>query len=156
MSNAREPGKEAGKEALSYCTSCKMDLNHIIVAMKGDQIAKVECQTCKKIHVYRAPKGITEPPVKKATKKAQAAAEAKIAEAENAKQTLAAEWERLISAQKNPTKPYSLKAAFNLGDKIGHPSFGEGVVNKLLHPDKIEVIFKTDIKILKHLGMPQA
>ena len=50
-----------GTEALAYCTSCKMDLNHVIVAMKGDRIAKVQCLTCKKEHVYKAPKGVTEP-----------------------------------------------------------------------------------------------
>ena len=56
------------KETLAYCTSCKMDLNHIIVAMKGDRIAKVQCLTCKKEHNFRAPKGATEPPKKKRTR----------------------------------------------------------------------------------------
>jgi hypothetical protein len=51
---------KVSSDVLSYCTSCRMDLNHIVVSMKGDQIAKVECRTCKKTHVYRAPKGITE------------------------------------------------------------------------------------------------
>lgn len=66
-----------GKETLAYCTSCKMDLNHVIVAMKGDRIAKVQCLTCKKEHAYKAAKGVTEPTAKKAKKqtKAEVAAE---------------------------------------------------------------------------------
>ena len=48
-------------ETLAYCTSCKMDLNAVVVAMKGDRIAKVQCLTCKKEHVYKAPKGIDTP-----------------------------------------------------------------------------------------------
>ena len=57
--------KEVGKETLAYCTSCKMDLNHVIVAMKGDRLAKVQCLTCKKEHAYKAAKGQTEPKKKK-------------------------------------------------------------------------------------------
>src|SRR5262245_2145312 len=60
-----------GKEILAYCTSCKMDLAHLVVAMKGDQAAKVECKTCKKTHAFKAPKGITEP-AKKPAKKSRA------------------------------------------------------------------------------------
>ena len=68
--------EQVGKETLAYCTSCKMDLAHLVVAMKGDRIAKAECKTCKKIHAYKAPKGITEPAAKK-PKKAKKAAEPK-------------------------------------------------------------------------------
>ncbi len=52
-----------GKEAIAYCTSCKMDLNHTIVAMHGDRIIKVQCRTCRKDHAYKAPKGIKDPTV---------------------------------------------------------------------------------------------
>ena len=60
------------QEVLSYCTSCKIDLAHTIVSMKGDQVAKVECKTCKKTHAFKAPKGVTEvaPKKKRASKKA--------------------------------------------------------------------------------------
>lgn len=136
-----------GKETLAYCTSCKMDLNHIIVAMKGDKIAKAECQTCKKIHGFKAPKGITEPKVKKAkrSKKDDSAATA---------MSIEVEWEKLMNAHKDlPFKSYNTKAGFKLGDKIRHTSFGEGIVGKLIFPNKIEVIFKTDIRLLIHAGI---
>ncbi|HUP58202.1 MAG TPA: hypothetical protein VM598_12165 [Bdellovibrionota bacterium] len=143
------PQGAVGKEALSYCTSCKMDLNHTIVALKGDRIAKVHCLTCKKEHVYRAPKGITEPGQvpKKATrtrKKKEEVAEAVSVEAE---------WEKLMAAHREaPLKPYSTKSNFALGDKLSHPTFGDGIVGKLIYPNKLEVIFRTDVKVLIHGG----
>src|SRR6185312_7572382 len=93
-------------EALAYCTSCKMDLNHVIVAMKGDRIAKVQCLTCKKEHVYRAPKGASEPQTKTAkTRKAEAQ--------EEANHSIEVEWEKLMSSHREiPLKPYNTKGHF--------------------------------------------
>ena len=135
---------EAGKEILSYCTSCKIDLGHMIVAMKGDKIAKVECKTCKKTHAFKAPKGITVPPKKKVRKKAAAE-----------KRSVEAEWEKLMDEYKaNPMKNYSTKDMFTLGDKLSHATFGYGIVSKNIYPNKIEVIFKSDIRVLIHSGHP--
>src|SRR5271154_5252242 len=84
-----------GTETLAYCTSCKMDLNAVIVAMKGDRIAKVQCFTCKKEHAYKAPKGIDTPTAKpKRASKKKVAAEAETA------QSIEAEWEKLMSTHK--------------------------------------------------------
>src|SRR5947209_20345430 len=95
-----------GKEALAYCTSCKMDLNHVIVALKGDRIAKVQCLTCKKEHVYKAPKGQAEPKKKKPAKSAAAAEEA-------ASHSIEVEWEKLMTTHRDaPSKPYSMKGQF--------------------------------------------
>jgi hypothetical protein len=136
-------------ETLAYCTSCKMDLNSIIVAMKGDRIAKVQCLTCKKEHVYRVPKGASEPQAKTPKAKKAAAAE------EDANHSIEAEWEKLMSAHKDAAvKPYSMKGLFGLGDKLNHPTFGDGIVGKLIYPNKLEVIFRTDVKILIYGGMP--
>ena len=143
--NASNP---VGTETLSYCTSCKMDLGHVVVALKGDRIAKVQCKTCKKEHGFRAPKGITEPR-KKAAKKGKKKDDG------NTTVHVEVEWERLMSQNKElPMKPYGAKKAFILGDKIRHDSFGDGIVNRLIYPNKIEVIFRLDMKVLIHAGQP--
>jgi hypothetical protein len=141
-------------ETLAYCTSCKMDLNHMIVALKGDRIAKVQCLTCKKEHVYRAPKGATEPTQPKASKKkAAASSSATGGHDDNGSHSIEVEWEKLMSSHRDhPLKPYSTKGQFFLGDKIKHPTFGEGIVGKLIYPNKLEVIFKTDVKVLIYAG----
>src|ERR1043165_4978703 len=105
-------------ETLAYCTSCRMDLNHVIVAMKGDRIAKVQCLTCKKEHVYRAPKGASDPlAAPKKTRKSKAAAETTEGSLRDGTHSIEAEWEKLMTAHKDhPMKPYSTKGQFNLGD----------------------------------------
>jgi predicted Ser/Thr protein kinase len=126
-----------------------MDLGHIIVSMKGDKAAKVECRTCKKTHAFKVAKGATEPKkpkVSKAKKKAEEAAERNSAE-------ISAEWAKLMNAAKGGPKNYSPKSKFILGEKIKHTKFGEGVIHRMVHPNKIEVIFETDLKLLIHGGM---
>jgi hypothetical protein len=133
-------------ETLAYCTSCKMDLNHMVVALKGEKIAKVQCLTCKKEHVFRAPKGASEPQAKPARSK-------KVAEAEETSHSIEVEWEKLMSAHRDiPLKPYTTQGMFSLGDKLSHPTFGDGIVGKLIYPNKLEVIFRTDVKILVYKG----
>lgn len=136
---------QVGNEILSYCTSCKMDLNHIVAAMKGDRVAKVQCLTCKKDHLYRAPKGITEPPKAKKPRKTKDSAEMDTTHIE-------AEWNKLMAVNKAAAKKYTMKTSFLLGEKIAHTKFGEGVISKLIYPNKLEVMFRTDIKILIHGG----
>ena len=134
-----------GKETIAYCTACKMDLNHVIVAMKGDRVAKVQCFTCKKEHAYKAPKGAKEPKKKrgKAVKDAEAEGNA-----------IELEWEKLMTTHKDaPSKSYNTKGNFALGDKLNHGTFGAGIVGKLIYPNKIEVIFRTDVKVLIHAGV---
>jgi hypothetical protein len=141
-------------ETIAYCTSCKMDLNSVIVAMKGDRIAKVQCFTCKKEHTYKAPKGIDTPPT---AAKAKRASKKKEADAEATSHSIEAEWEKLMASHRDtPTKGYTTKGAFLLGDKINHPTFGEGIVGKLIYPNKIEVIFRTDLKVLIYAGVLQS
>jgi hypothetical protein len=139
-----------GKECLAFCTACKMDLNHVIVALKGDQVKKVECKTCKKEHLYKAPKGATEPgkvKAKRATKSANDESKSQVA--------VAVEWEKLMNAHKNVSaRSYGVKTSYTLGDKIKHTTFGEGIVTRTIYPNKIEVIFQNDLKVLIHGGTP--
>jgi len=139
-------------ETIAYCTSCKMDLNHTVVAMKGDRIIKVQCRTCKKEHAYKAPKNVNDP-AKAPAKKARATKEEKAASTT----PVEVEWQKLMAAHaSNELRTYSAKSSFALADKIKHPTFGEGIVNKLIYPNKVEVIFQSDIKILVHAGEPRA
>ena len=134
-----------GKETICYCGSCKLDLAHLIVAMVGDRIVKVECKTCRKSHQYRPPKGATDPTQAKARSPRVRAQIRSIEE----------EWqERLQQVKTKPSKPYSIKTSLQVGDVVAHPTFGEGVVEKLIHPNKFEAIFRSDIKTLIHAGAP--
>lgn len=151
MTASSSKSTAVAKETLAYCTSCKMDLNHRIVAMKGDQIAKVECLTCRKEHVYKAAKGVNDP--KKAPKPRKKAASDDSSKSAPVEQ----EWQKLmLQHREKPMKAYSLKGNFDLGDKISHPKFGEGIISRLIYPNKVEVIFQMDVKVMIHGGPAQA
>src|SRR5947199_210314 len=36
-----------------YCTRCRMIMNHGIVGMVGDDVAKVRCNTCQSEHAFK-------------------------------------------------------------------------------------------------------
>jgi hypothetical protein len=123
-----------------------MDLNHVIVAMHGDQVRRVQCRTCKKDHQYRAPKGIDDPKAAQheRTSVARATKEPK-------RKPIEEEWQqKMLELRTAPSKTYSARAPFSPGEKIQHPSFGTGIVSKLIHPNKIEVLFEHDLKVLIH------
>lgn len=134
---------KVAEEIVCYCSSCRMDLAHTIVAMNGDQIKRVHCKTCKKEHAYRTSKGLKEP-----GKKAKG-------ERKSAAVPVGEEWQRLLLENKGkPQKTYNAKQPFQVGDRLMHHMFGEGVVGKLIYPNKMEVVFESDIKVLIHGPAP--
>ena len=54
MTTSKKP--KTGGEIDAYCTKCKLDLVHRIIAMVGEAVKKVECKTCGSHHLYRRPK----------------------------------------------------------------------------------------------------
>jgi len=127
-----------GKEVLSYCSKCKLTLNHLIVNMKDPEtINKVVCKTCKATHSYKDPK--------KASKK-KVIPHRKKAEMKNNEKT----WEEALKQSSIKMLDYSPKTKFIKGDLINHPTFGKGVIEKLVDNNKIEVLFKENRKTLVH------
>lgn len=110
----------AGKDVDSYCTKCKLELGHLIVAMVGDKIAKVKCNTCGGTHNYRAVK------VQKPAGTAKKATTPKIPK-EIAKPPEVL-WQERISKARGAEIPYGMGRAFKVGDLIAHELFGKGVV----------------------------
>src|SRR4051794_27869076 len=55
------PSYKAGQEIDAFCTKCKMDLLHKIVAEVKGRPVKVECRTCYTTHMYRPTKGAHSP-----------------------------------------------------------------------------------------------
>ena len=110
----------AGKDVDSYCTKCKLELGHLIVAMVGDKIAKVKCNTCGGIHNYRVLK------VQKPAGTAKKAATPKIPkEIGKPPEVL---WQERISKARGTEIPYEMGRVFKVGDVIAHELFGKGVV----------------------------
>jgi hypothetical protein len=141
----------AGKEVLSYCGKCKMDLTHTIIAMQGDRIVRVHCKTCKGDHGYKSPKGINDPNVVPKESKRRIVGASGAASRTPTKVSVEEEWSRLMNEHRShPMKEYAADSHFGIHDRIKHPIFGEGVVTKTLYPNKIEIVFSMDVKVLIH------
>ncbi|EQC44121.1 hypothetical protein [Bacteriovorax sp. DB6_IX] len=130
-----------GKEIVTYCSKCKLELAHIIVAMRDEVTPyKVQCKTCKSTHAFKIKKAATATRKKSTTRKPRVSAEQKIMNL----------WDEAKSKQTEDAAPYSIRTKFEIGQFIDHPKFGEGVVDKHIDNNKIEVVFQKDIRVLIH------
>ena len=144
------PSKATGNEVLAYCSSCKMDLYAVVVAKIGTEIVKVQCKTCKKERAYKAPKGVKAPDMEAAAATTEKKASKKAALKEDTK-SIQAEWQTLMEAAKGAKRiKYSPRTALEVGYIVDHPNFGEGIVMKLLYPNKAEVIFRDEMRVMIH------
>lgn len=134
-----------GKEVLSQCNKCKLILAHIIVTMKDTTTPdKVMCKTCKGTHTFKDP-GAT----KRKTSVARVIKTSK-GKGKKSTETVAELWTKALNKTTAKTKDYSMKESFSMGDIINHPTFGQGVVERLIDNNKIEVIFQDDYRTLLH------
>ncbi len=130
-----------GKEVLSYCSKCKLTLAHLVVAMKSPtQIGKVTCKTCKGTHAYKDPSAVSARKTKSRTSTKKTAAKTSVSDM----------WMDAMANSKTKSLSYSTKTNFTIGDIIDHPKFGPGVVEKSLDGNKVQVIFRHEIKVLIH------
>jgi len=153
--NTQATALTVGKELVCYCTRCKMDLGHTITSMIGGVPARVLCRTCKSDHNYKPKKGVKEPG-SIAPSRASPGTSARAPRAAKEEKTVPVEleWMKQMNASTSPMRTYAADEAFKPGDKVAHPSFGEGIVQKLIFPNKVEVLFRADLKTLIRSGKP--
>jgi hypothetical protein len=120
-------------------------MNHTIVAMVGEKIVRVECNTCHGIHNYHPVKAAK---VSTATKAApKKAAAPRTAKADPA--AAAAEWAELMSGMdQEQAIPYDMNGKFRVNALLKHQLFGTGIVRSVL-PNKIDVLFQAGKKLLR-------
>jgi len=137
----------AGNTIETRCTRCKGVLNHSIVAMVGDKIVRVECSTCHGVHAYHPPKATKAPSAAKAgTKKAATPRKTKV----DPETVARAEWEVLRMFMSSAQAiPYNMDQKFKLKDVMSHATFGLGIVQLVILPNKIDVLFQTGKKRLR-------
>lgn len=142
--------KSAGDIVETNCTKCRAIMNHTIVAMIGEVIVKVECNTCHSTHKYHPPKeakAIRTPAAAKTTRGTTAAPRR---EKKDPAAEAAAEWEALqASIDPDRAVAYDMNAVYRTKSIVSHPTFGLGIVQQQLPPNKIEVLFKNGRKLLR-------
>ncbi len=130
---------KVGGEVDALCTKCQLTLAHTVHAVVGGKPVKVECNTCHGIHRYRASDG--------------GAAARPGGRAERAPRSRApvVGFDELLASKKGAAaRPYSPKRTYAADDVVDHPTFGRGFVSAIRDGGKIEVTFRSDVKLLVH------
>jgi hypothetical protein len=139
---------KAGQEIDSYCTKCKLDLTHKIVAVVGNKPVKVECRTCYGVHNYRAPRSAAAS-APSASAPASRASSPRAASSRSAPTRAPAE-PPLSPPDHEHIVLYKTTEKFSVGTWISHKTFGIGVVLRELSTTKVEVRFDAGNKVLVH------
>jgi hypothetical protein len=119
----------AGQSIDSYCGKCRLNLDHTIMTMNGEVIAKVRCKTCGSSHKFRSPLDAQKVRKPGAIKGAGEEATAEII------------WEAALADAKGQERDYDMSANYRVGDVVNHQRFGKGIVMKI-YADKCEMLFK--------------
>jgi hypothetical protein len=127
--------RSAGENVPAYCSKCKADTDHIIVAMSddGETIVKVKCRTCGGAHKYRT----------SADMKAGKIAKKK----EDAVKSAELFWESCLAEARGKERTYEMSGKYRIGDVVLHNTFGKGVVRKL-YLNKCDVLFRDKERLM--------
>lgn len=140
----------AGTEIDAWCTKCRMDLGHRIVALVETRPKRVICLTCNSEHNYRASQADAKVDLVLRTKRSSTAGKPKVPRPKTAADHIK-EWESKIAGQATTAFiRYSIDRTFKSGQCVIHKTFGEGVVTDVLESYKINVLFRGGPKTLVH------
>jgi len=126
-----------GADVEALCSKCG-DVWHVVVAKVGDKIAKVHCKQCGGDHRYKSPHNA--PADKKLPAAIRPPREPKAPVERFEKPAVTADLTK-------PAKPYRASELYEVGERIEHPSFGQGVI-EISEPGKITVFFASGRRVL--------
>ena len=133
-----------GGYAEGWCTKCRLQLGHTIIAMVDNVPAKVKCNTCNSQHNFHAKEsGKSRTSPKTTSKSASSPRKIKTQEVNYNDYT-----SRLADYDLSAAKKYSLSGNFKKNEIIDHFKFGVGIVLSVIQSNKIEILFKDGLKIL--------
>lgn len=142
------PTHKPGGEVDAFCTRCKMTLAHTILAMVGQTIARVQCNTCRGQHAFRSAPGTAKPRSSSSSSSSGSTA-TRAASREPAVKTVIGFEEQLKGKDLTRARKYSPKDTYAVDEVMDHPTFGFGLV-KTVREDKVDVAFKAAEKTLVH------
>jgi hypothetical protein len=125
---------KVGADIEAVCGRCG-EVWHVIVAIADGGIARVECKQCGRLHRYRRVGG-------------QPAATRTVTHTRRAKAKPAGPLIEVDSSR--PLRTYRSTDSYSIGDRIEHPLFGAGVVDRVAGPEKIQVFFPDGHRVLVH------
>jgi hypothetical protein len=113
-------------------------LAHTVHAVVAGKPVKVECNTCHAVHRFRAPAG-------------RPAGRVPGTRAPRASRPEAVGFDELIASKdQSAAQPYAPVRTYAEGAVVDHPIFGRGFVSAVRDGGKIEVTFRSSVKVLVH------
>jgi hypothetical protein len=141
-------------EVDSWCTRCRLLLNHRIVSMKSGKAYQVECLTCRSAHLWRphAPGGKA-PTAGERSAGVRRSATSPAGPARSGRVSAAArleeQWAKAtLGRGDRDFKAYNVAGNFHEGDLVRHKKFGDGVVTRIIDAKKVEVLFRDEPRTL--------
>ncbi len=133
------PTSKTGNDIDAFCTRCQLELAHVVVATVAGRPARVQCKTCGSVHAWRskdmAPRRKAEPTTRPSA----------------ARGAGRSDYDALVRGRDiSRAQRYRPAATYGDGDVLSHPTFGVGVVTRVLSDGKIEVLFPAASKVLVH------
>jgi len=130
---------KVGGEVDAFCTRCQLTLAHTVHAVVAGRAVKVECNTCHAVHRHRGGPAAS-----------SAGAGARGDRPARERAAVVAFDELIRSKNQAGAQPYSPKRTYGVDDVVDHPIFGRGFVSAVRDAGKIEVTFRSDVKVLVH------
>ena len=128
-----------GADIEALCSKCG-DVWHVVVAKVGEQIVKVHCKQCGADHRYKSPHGAPKEKRMPSMFAEKPVREPKAPVERFEKPAVAADLTK-------PVRTYRASEKFTVGERVDHPSFGQGVV-ETAEPGKITVFFGSGRRVL--------
>jgi hypothetical protein len=111
---------------------------HVVIAMVDGRIAQVECGECHKRHRLRSATAAPRP-----HRRTGASPTAPTKRPVAARPLVVADPER-------PPRPYAAGDSYAPGDRVEHPAFGPGVVERFIGANKVQIFFAGGSRVLVH------
>jgi hypothetical protein len=127
-----------GGHIVAWCTKCKLELGHTIIAVVDNLPKRVQCNTCNGQHNFRAK------PSEKSRIKSKSSPQKTKSQKANYNEYLS----RLTDCDLSNAKKYSMEGNFEKNEIIDHHRFGIGIVLSVIQFTQIEILFKDGPKIL--------
>ena len=110
---------------------------HVVIAMVDGRIAQVECGECHKRHRLRSVGAAPRPHRRTGARAAPP-------------KRLVAAHPLVVANPDRPPRPYDASDRYEPGDRVEHPAFGPGVVERVVGANKVQIFFTGGSRVLVH------
>jgi hypothetical protein len=128
---------KVGGEIDTFCTRCDLVLAHTVHAVVAGRPVRVECNTCHATHRFKDAGGASRAPARPQAGRAD-------------RPRHVTGFEELLAARTRAPRRYSPRDSYAPDDVLDHPTFGRGFVSAVRDGGKIEVTFRSDVRVLVH------